>query len=48
MGAPGLVGPVPDADLMPDELGTSIVLFASLLDERQRPLPNRECVYLSC
>ena len=38
LAAPGLVGPVPDADLMPDELRAAIVLFASLLDERQRRL----------
>ena len=30
--------PLPDADLMPDELRAAIVLFASLLDERQRRL----------
>ena len=38
LAAPGLVGPVPDADLMPDQLRAAIVLFASLLDERQRRL----------
>ena len=38
LAAPGLVGSVPDADLMPDELRAAIVLFASLLDERQRRL----------
>ena len=38
LAAPGLVGPVPDADLLPDELRAAIVLFASLLDERQRRL----------
>ena len=38
LAAPGLVGPVPDTDLMPDELRAAIVLFASLLDERQRRL----------
>ena len=38
LAAPGLVGPVPDADLMPDELRAAIVQFASLLDERQRRL----------
>ena len=38
LAAPGLVGPMPDADLMPDELRAAIVLFASLLDERQRRL----------
>ena len=35
---PGLVRPLPDADLMPEELRAAIVLFASLLDERQRRL----------
>ena len=34
----GLVRPLPDADLMPEELRAAIVLFASLLDERQRRL----------
>ena len=38
LAAPGLLGPVPDADLMADELRAAIVLFASLLDERQRRL----------
>ena len=38
LAAPGLLGPVPDADLMPDQLRAAIVLFASLLDERQRRL----------
>ena len=38
LAAPGLLGPVPDADFMPDELRAAIVLFASLLDERQRRL----------
>ena len=38
LAAPGLVGPMPDADLMPDQLRAAIVLFASLLDERQRRL----------
>ena len=33
-----LVRPLPDADLMPEELRAAIVLFASLLDERQRRL----------
>ena len=36
LAAPGLLGPVPDAGLMPEELRAAIVLFASLLDERQR------------
>ena len=36
MATPGLVRPLPDADLMPEELRAAIVLFASLLDERQR------------
>ncbi len=38
LAAPGLVGPIPDADLVPAELRVAIVLFASLLDERQRRL----------
>ena len=38
MATPGLGRPLPDADLMPDELRAAIVLFASLLDERQRRL----------
>ena len=38
LAAPGLVGPIPDADLVPAELRAAIVRFASLLDERQRRL----------
>ena len=38
MATPGLGRPVPGADLMPEELRAAIVLFASLLDERQRRL----------
>ena len=38
MATPGLGRPLPDADLMPEELHAAIVLFASLLDERQRRL----------
>ena len=38
MATPGLVRPLPDADLMPAELRAAIVLFAGLLDERQRRL----------
>ena len=38
MATPGLVRPLPEADLMPEELRAAIVLFASLLDERQRRL----------
>ena len=38
LAAPGLVGPIADADLVPNELRAAIVLFASLLDERQRRL----------
>ena len=38
LATPGLVRPLPDADLMPEELRAAIVLFASLLDERQRRL----------
>ena len=33
MATPGLGRPLPDADLMPEELRAAIVLFASLLDE---------------
>ena len=36
--ASGIVGPVPAADFTPRELRAAIVLFASLLDERQRRL----------
>jgi hypothetical protein len=35
---PGLVGPMPDSVILPDELRAAIVLFFSLLDERQRRL----------
>ena len=38
MATPGLGRPLPDADLMPEELRAAIALFASLLDERQRRL----------
>ena len=38
LATPGLVRPLPKADLMPEELRAAIVLFASLLDERQRRL----------
>ena len=38
MATPGLVRPLPEADLMPEDLRAAIVLFASLLDERQRRL----------
>ena len=38
MATPGLVRPLPEADLMPEELRAAIGLFASLLDERQRRL----------
>ena len=38
MATPGLGRPLPDANLMPEELRAAIVLFASLLDERQRRL----------
>ena len=40
MATPGLVRPLPAADLMPEELRAAIVLFASLLDERQLKLPQ--------
>jgi len=35
---PGVAGPLPDAAVMPDELRATIVLFFSLLDEKQRRL----------
>lgn len=35
---PGVAGPLPEAALMPDELRAGIVLFFSLLDEKQRRL----------
>lgn len=35
---PGAAGPLPDATTMPDELRAAIVLFFSLLDEKQRRL----------
>lgn len=35
---PGVAGPLPEASIMPDELRAAIVLFFSLLDERQRRL----------
>ncbi len=35
---PGVLGPLPGADIMPAELRASIVLFFSLLDEQQRRL----------
>jgi hypothetical protein len=35
---PGVAGPLPDATTMPDELRAAIVLFFSLLDEKQRRL----------
>ena len=38
LATPGLVRPLPDADLIPEELRAAIMLFASLLDERQRRL----------
>ena len=38
LATPGLGQPLPDADLIPEELRAAIVLFASLLDERQRRL----------
>ena len=38
MATPGLVRPLPDVEVMPEELRAAIVLFASLLDERQRRL----------
>jgi len=35
---PGVAGPMPDAQIMPEELRAAIVLFFSLLDEKQRRL----------
>ena len=35
---PGVTGPLPEAAIMPDELRAAIVLFFSLLDEKQRRL----------
>lgn len=35
---PGVVGPLPEAAFLPDELRAAIVLFFSLLDEKQRRL----------
>jgi len=35
---PGAARPLPEADIMPDELRAAIVLFFSLLDEKQRRL----------
>lgn len=35
---PGVAGPLPEPDVLPDELRAAIVLFFSLLDERQRRL----------
>lgn len=35
---PGITGPLPDAAILPDELRAAIVLFFSVLDEKQRRL----------
>ena len=35
---PGVVGAIPEAAILPDELRAAIVLFFSLLDEKQRRL----------
>jgi hypothetical protein len=35
---PGITGPIPEPALLPNELGAAIVLFYSLLDEKQRRL----------
>lgn len=35
---PGVAGPMPEAAILPDELRAAIVLFFSLLDEKQRRL----------
>lgn len=38
LAVPGITGSLPDSDIMPDELKAAIVLFFSLLDEKQRRL----------
>ena len=38
LAAPGVAGPLPDSALMPEELRAAIVLFFSVLDEKQRRL----------
>ena len=38
LGDPGVTGPMPDAQIMPDELRAASVLFFSLLNEKQRRL----------
>ncbi len=38
LGQPGALRPLPQADMLPDELRAAIVLFFSLLDEKQRRL----------
>ena len=35
---PGIAGPLPDSSILPDELRAAIVLFFSVLDEKQRRL----------
>lgn len=35
---PGVAGPIPEAVILPDELRAAIILFFSLLDEKQRRL----------
>jgi hypothetical protein len=37
---PGLLGPLPEAAILPDELRAAIVLFCSLLDEKQRRIDS--------
>ena len=38
LAAPGVAGPLPDSAIMPEELRAAIVLFFSVLDEKQRRL----------
>lgn len=38
LAAPGIAGPIPEPAVMPEELRAAIVLFYSLLDEKQRRL----------
>ena len=38
LAAPGVLGPIPEAAIVPEELRAAIVLFFSLLDEKQRRL----------
>lgn len=38
LSVPGIAGPLPEAAILPDELRAAIVLFFSVLDEKQRRL----------